>query len=250
MRQIAKRLSLLVVLMTLLGACLSQSEVPSPALVSTPSLPAAAPTEETPTMLVVVSPDLSDNPTDAPTTVPLDATLPVQTAVATLAREMDVPEGTIGLVEALPVQWTDSSLGCPQPGEVYLDVVTQGYLITLSVGEETYHVHTDLSGTAVVCFNQDDAVGEGTVRDPVVAEFIAQAKADLAARLGVAVDAITLVRSEAVEWTDASLGCREPGAEYAAVLVPGYRIILAFEDQFYEYHTDYQYWFFCENPTE
>jgi hypothetical protein len=63
------------------------------------------------------------------------------------------------------------------------------------------------------------------------------AVADLAAHLGIAVDAITVISVEQVEWSDASLGCAKPGQMYAQVVTPGYRIVLEAGGQTYEYHT-------------
>jgi hypothetical protein len=83
-----------------------------------------------------------------------------------------------------------------------------------------------------------------------VAEFTEQAKADLAARLEIAPQQIVLVRSEAVEWSDSSLGCQVEGEDYVQALTAGYRIVLAVGDVYYEYHTDQQRMLLCEEPTE
>ena len=61
---------------------------------------------------------------------------------------------------------------------------------------------------------------------------------DLAQRLGVGLDEITVVRYEEVIWPDASLGCPQPGMDYAQVITPGYLLILSREAEFYEYHTN------------
>jgi hypothetical protein len=69
---------------------------------------------------------------------------------------------------------------------------------------------------------------------PTVGEL---AVADLAGQLGIAAEAITVRSVEAVEWSDASLGCPEPDMLYAQVITPGYRIALEVNGQSYEYHT-------------
>jgi hypothetical protein len=63
------------------------------------------------------------------------------------------------------------------------------------------------------------------------------ALADLAARLSVAPDAITVKAVESIDWPDASLGCPQPGMMYAQVITPGYRIVLEVDGKSYEYHT-------------
>lgn len=67
---------------------------------------------------------------------------------------------------------------------------------------------------------------------------VALAKEDLAERSGVAVGKIAVLRVEAVEWPDTSLGCPLPGKMYAQVITPGYSIILKVGGEQYEYHSD------------
>jgi len=63
------------------------------------------------------------------------------------------------------------------------------------------------------------------------------AKTDLAQRLSVAANQITVVSSEYVDWPDSSLGCPEPGMAYSQVITPGYRFILQYGQKQYDYHT-------------
>lgn len=73
--------------------------------------------------------------------------------------------------------------------------------------------------------------------DPApAAESVRQARLDLAGRLGIAPDGITLARTEPAEWRDASLGLPRPGKFYAQVITPGYRIVLAAAGAQYAYH--------------
>lgn len=69
-----------------------------------------------------------------------------------------------------------------------------------------------------------------------LAPLVEQAKADLAARLGIAVDEITVVSAEAVVWPDGSLGCPQPGMAYTQVLVEGAKIVLWAEGRTWPYH--------------
>lgn len=72
---------------------------------------------------------------------------------------------------------------------------------------------------------------------PARAQTIAaEARRDLAGRLNVATDAVKVVRVEAVDWPDASLGCPQPGMMYAQVITPGYRLILEVAGRTYTYH--------------
>lgn len=60
--------------------------------------------------------------------------------------------------------------------------------------------------------------------------------ADLAARLGIAADAITVSSVEQVEWNNASLGCGRLGQMYVKVITPGFRIVLEVDWKSYECH--------------
>jgi hypothetical protein len=65
-----------------------------------------------------------------------------------------------------------------------------------------------------------------------------RARADLATRLGIAQEDITLVQSERVDWPSTALGCPRTGEMYAQVITPGYRIVLAAEGNRYQYNAD------------
>jgi len=60
--------------------------------------------------------------------------------------------------------------------------------------------------------------------------------ADLAKRLSVSPDEITVQSVEATDFPDTSIGVPEPGKMYAQVITPGYIISLAADDTVYEYH--------------
>jgi hypothetical protein len=66
---------------------------------------------------------------------------------------------------------------------------------------------------------------------------VAQAKADLAQRLGVAPEDIQVIRAEAVTWPNAALGCPQPDMSYADVLVEGLLVELSHGGQVYSYHS-------------
>ena len=75
----------------------------------------------------------------------------VTLAVETLARELGRAPTEVAVAEVTPVDWPDSSLGCPQPGMMYLQVLTPGYRIRLICAGREYVFHTDLGRRAVRC---------------------------------------------------------------------------------------------------
>jgi len=230
--------------------CLEQ-ETPISVLPLTTSVPPLAAQTPSATPLIQGITPVSSLPPDAGTSpAGVDPAPYIQAATDALAQALGLPPSSITMVGIpLPVQWRDSSLGCPEPGRTYPPAFIPGYLITLEAGGNNYEIHTDLSGTVVVCSNPKPDWGTNTAPDPIAAEFIEGARKDLASRLGIPPDTIVLVRSEAVEWPDSSLGCPEPGQEYAQVVTSGYRIVLAVEETYYEYHTDFDGMQFCKMPT-
>ncbi len=75
---------------------------------------------------------------------------------------------------------------------------------------------------------------------PVVGEapaaIVAAARADLATRISPdAAASASVVRAEAVQWPDGSLGCRVPGEMYPQVVTPGYWIVLSVDGTEYDY---------------
>ena len=61
---------------------------------------------------------------------------------------------------------------------------------------------------------------------------------DLAKLLNITKNKILLKNVEEVTWNDGSLGYPEEGYNYTQALVEGYRIILYYSGQHYEYHTN------------
>ncbi len=67
-------------------------------------------------------------------------------------------------------------------------------------------------------------------------ELVRQAKINLGTRLSVTDDKIEVVTVEEVIWSDASLGCPQPGQTYAQVEIQGVVIRLRVAGTFYDYH--------------
>jgi hypothetical protein len=91
----------------------------------------------------------------APGTPPAAQGQPVDAAVLdlvkqNLAKRLSVTVDEITVVSATSREWPDSSLGCPQPGMAYAQIVTPGYRIVLGQGQKQYDYHTDLSATTIV----------------------------------------------------------------------------------------------------
>jgi hypothetical protein len=75
----------------------------------------------------------------------------VEAARSDLAARLGVGPASIQVGAVEEIDWPDASLGCPQPGTAYAQVVTPGLRITLQSGGQAYTYHTDLANRVVLC---------------------------------------------------------------------------------------------------
>jgi hypothetical protein len=78
---------------------------------------------------------------------------------ADAARRTGVQAGSIQVVRTEAREWPDGSLGCPQPGQSYIQVITPGFLLVLRAGGRQLEYHTD--ATARLTFCRDTAATPG-----------------------------------------------------------------------------------------
>lgn len=68
---------------------------------------------------------------------------PLDNAKLDLSRRMGIAIASVKVESVQAVEWPDASLGCPQPGMMYAQVITPGYRILLKAGDEAYEYHSD-----------------------------------------------------------------------------------------------------------
>jgi hypothetical protein len=118
------------------------------------------------------TPTTAATPTPPPEDEPA-AERVIDLARADLAEKLGLAKEEIDVQSVEAVQWRDSSLGCPEEGKMYLQVITPGYRVVLSAGGETYEYHTDRS-RAVLCDPEgrlSTAPPSAEQKEPVIAEF-------------------------------------------------------------------------------
>jgi hypothetical protein len=67
----------------------------------------------------------------------------VERAQKFLANSVGIAAVDIQIEAVEAVDWPDGSLGCPEPGQMYIQVITPGYRVRMRSGDVTYEVHTD-----------------------------------------------------------------------------------------------------------
>jgi hypothetical protein len=87
-------------------------------------------------------------------------------------------------------------------------------------------------------------------QDAALARLAESARAELAARLGVAVDQIALLEVRSVVWPDRGLGCPQPGMNYLQVPQDGVLIRFRAGGRVFAYHGGgSRPPFLCEQPA-
>jgi hypothetical protein len=148
-----KYLTLLAVLLLLLAACGSRTPEPTTPPPATEIPTQMPPTQPSPIETPVSPIETPVSPVERPSADIADV------AVERVISELDAAPEDVEVISIEPVEWSDTSLGCPQPGQTYAQVITPGYRVVLDVDGETYEVHTDATGeNVVIC--QPDSVTE------------------------------------------------------------------------------------------
>ncbi len=152
-----------------LATACGESPTPPPDIMEaqavTPATPTPAPLPTATVKLIteIIEPDSPVSPPPQPpqqaelmpninpNNLPPGSEAAVKAAIADLAKQKNLPVTDISVVSVEAVEWNDSSLGCPQEGFMYAQVITPGYLIKLTAGGRQYQYHTDQTKTVVLC---------------------------------------------------------------------------------------------------
>jgi len=235
------------IVMIFLGAC-APGQIVDPIPLPEESAPEVQPslTEGSPVPTDTGAPPTgpSEPEVPSPTQLPMDPTMEsmIELSKFDLSEHLAIPVEEITLISAKAVDWSDSSLGCPQPGMMYAQVITPGYKISLLANGISYEYHTDTGKNIILCAENVDSVESPCPTlppmDPKMVKMINLSKEDLSEHLDIPQEEIILNSVEAVDWSDSSLGCPQPGMMYAQVITPGYKISLLVNGIGYEFHTD------------
>lgn len=112
------------------------------------------------------SPTTMANTTIGSSRPPADQAV-VDAALADLSQRLAVPAGQIEVESFGRVTWSDGSLGCPKPGEVYTQALVDGSRVILAHGGDTYDYHAGSDDQPFLCERPTVSSGPGlTVPTP------------------------------------------------------------------------------------
>ena len=76
--------------------------------------------------------------------------------IADLVERTGAERDEIQVVRAEAVVWNDASLGCPKPGEFYIQMLINGYWVVLEVQGMEYDYRVSDKGSFKLCEGEDD----------------------------------------------------------------------------------------------
>ncbi len=141
----------LAVLVTVLTACGSGSDLPTVDETTTPTT--ALPTTEIETTTMPTSNQEQQLPIVAP-------------ARADLARRLGVEPDDLEVISAEEVTWPDGSLGCPEPGMSYTQALVDGSKVVLGHDDRVYVYHAGDDGQPFLCPSDDKDGGHEFLPPP------------------------------------------------------------------------------------
>ena len=129
-----------------LGGCGQNPGSPTPTAVATvgqpPAASAATPPPPAVAPLASAVPDANVGP---------DQQQAVAAAVQDAAARLGVAANELSVQQVEAREWGDSSLGCPQPGNLYSQIVTPGFVIVLNSRGKQLEYHSDTRARVVLC---------------------------------------------------------------------------------------------------
>jgi hypothetical protein len=71
-----------------------------------------------------------------------------QAAIGAASDYLQIPPENLVAVMSAQRDWPDSSIGCPQPGMAYSQIITPGYILWIDTDDfvAEVQVHSDLDG--------------------------------------------------------------------------------------------------------
>lgn len=85
----------------------------------------------------------------------------VAAALADLSQRLGVPAKEIDVRSFARVTWSDGSLGCPKPGQVYTQALVEGSRVVLAHGGDTYDYHAGSDDKPFLCEEPSLSSGPG-----------------------------------------------------------------------------------------
>ncbi|HEX7171377.1 MAG TPA: hypothetical protein VF365_02090 [Candidatus Limnocylindria bacterium] len=87
----------------------------------------------------------------------------VDRVIADAASGAGVDPSAVRVMSAESVTWSDGSLGCPQPDQMYTQALVPGYRVVVEIDGEELHFHAGQDGVFTFCEDPQPPIDDGTV---------------------------------------------------------------------------------------
>ena len=155
----------------------------------------------------------------------LSENLPVSVKKAVLqaaSKRLNVPISQIRIIQTQQRTWKDGCLELSKPEEVCSQALVQGWIITVGVINQTLVYHTNDSGSTI---KLNELASE--ISDNQLPELIDKVRVVASRQFGLPTSQLQIVEIEQRQWADSCLGISKPEILCAAVVVPGWLVVVS-----------------------
>lgn len=162
------------------------------------------------------------------------STAPEAIALQSVADALGIAPTGARVISSEFRDFPDASLGCPQPGMAYAQVITPGYRVLVEANGRRFDVR--VAGTqGRICYLRKPASDQQTASLQPARESGEAARQDLALRLDVAAEAITVTGLRRLRPGETLAGCGEVCASGTAAAACGVGVRLRYGDRDFDY---------------
>jgi len=159
---------------------------------------------------------------------------PNTVARQTVAAALGINETEARVISREERDFADGSLDCPQPGTAYAQVITPGFRILVEANGRRFDVRVAGTGGRI-CYRRQANSGQQADDSIRPRELGEAARQDLALRLGVPLETVTIMESRRLKPGETLPGCGEVCARDAPPSTCGVGVKLRSGDQDLDY---------------
>jgi hypothetical protein len=147
-----------------------------------------------------------------------------QKAGEKLASELGISLQDVSIDNIESVDWPDACLGIIKQDEMCANVITPGYIVSMTAAGMKYIYHTNQDGSLIIA--EENKSGEIPLIDPNSPIAVNAARQFLADLLSIKPITIKVVGYSSRDWPDGCLGIAEKDISCIQVITPGYLVKL------------------------
>lgn len=124
-----------------------------------------------------------------------------------VALALGIAPDATRVISSIPRDFSDASLGCPQPGTAYAQVITPGFQVLVEADGRRFDVRV-AGSTGRICYRRK-ALAPADLGQASPRKLAEAARDDLASRLGLPPDSVTFTGLRRVKPGEVLPGCGE-----------------------------------------